>query len=177
MHDVLHAKWSEMGVWTSKYLKRERNKALFSSKSSNDYDFRVSERLLTLENVCSTFCVRSKVKRAFKRWNILNGREITHNSRQNRRVITILEFLGVSWRWKTYALHSACEMERKRRLNVWNILNGREIKHNYLQNRRVITILEFLGVLWRRKTFALRSACEMEWKGHLNVEISQTGGK
>ena len=118
MHYVLHAKSSEMGVWTSKYLKRERNKALFSSKSSNDYDFRVSERLLTLENVCSTFCVRSKVKRAFKRWNILNGREITHNFRQNRRVITISEFLCLFWCWKTNALRYACEMDWNGRLNV-----------------------------------------------------------
>ena len=74
---------------------RERNNAQFSSKFENDYDFRVSGRVLTLENVCSTFCMRNGGKRAFERRNILKGREITHNFRQNRRMIAILEFVGL----------------------------------------------------------------------------------
>ena len=61
----------------------------------NDYDFFVSVLVLTLENVCTTFCVRSGVKFAFNRRNILNGREITHNFRHNRRMIAICESLGL----------------------------------------------------------------------------------
>ena len=95
MHCILHAKWSEKGVLTSKYLKRQRNNASFSSKSSNASDFRVSVLVLTLENLCTTFCERNGVKREFKRRNILSGREITHNFRHNRRMLTILELLGL----------------------------------------------------------------------------------
>ena len=84
----------------------------------NDSDFRVPGLVLSLEIVCTTFCVRNGVKRALKRRNILNGREITHNFLQNRRMIAILAFLGLFWRWKTYALRSACELESKWRLNV-----------------------------------------------------------
>ena len=94
MHYVLHAKWSENGAYTTKYLKREGNDAYFSSKSANDYDFRVSVPVLTLEIVGTAFCMRNGVKRALKRRNILKGREITHNFRQRRPMITILEFLG-----------------------------------------------------------------------------------
>ena len=95
MHYVLHAKWSENGAYTTKYLKREGNDAYFSSKSANDYDFRVSVPVLTLEIVGTTFCMRNGVKRAFKRRYILNGREMTHNFRHNRGIIMILEFLGL----------------------------------------------------------------------------------
>ena len=77
----------------------------------NAYDFFVSVLVLMLENVCTTFCVRSGAKFAFNRRNILNGREITLNFSQNRRMITILEFLGLFGRWKTYALRSEFEME------------------------------------------------------------------
>ena len=63
--------------------------------SMDDYDFRVPGLVLTLGNVCTTFCMRNGVKRVFKRRNILSGREIAHNVRQNRRMITILEFLGM----------------------------------------------------------------------------------
>ena len=46
-------------------------------KSTNDFDFLVSGLVSTLENVCMTFGTHDAVKRAFKRRNILNGREIT----------------------------------------------------------------------------------------------------
>ena len=95
MHYVLHVKWSEKEVQTPKYRKRERNNALFSSKSTNDSDLRVSGFVLTLENVCTTFCEQNGVKRPFKRRNILNGNEMTHNFRQNRRMKAICESLGL----------------------------------------------------------------------------------
>ena len=49
-------------------------------------------------------------EKGVRRRNILNGREITLNFRQNRRMLAILEFLGLFGRWKTYALRSAFEM-------------------------------------------------------------------
>ena len=52
-------------------------------------------RVLTLENECTTLCMRNGVKWAFERRNILNRKDITHNFRQNLRMITILEFLGL----------------------------------------------------------------------------------
>ena len=94
MHYVLHVKWSQKDVHTLKYLKRVRNNAQFSSKSTNESDLRVSGFVLTLENVCTSFCMQNGVKFAFKRRNILNGREITHNFRQNRLTIAICESLG-----------------------------------------------------------------------------------
>ena len=95
MHYVLHVKWSEIRVYTSKYFKRERNNAQFSSKSTNDCCLRVFGRFSVLENVCTTFCMQNGVKFAFKRRNNLNGREITHNFRQNRRMKAIYESLGL----------------------------------------------------------------------------------
>ena len=89
MHYVLHVKWSEKDVQTPKYLKRERNNAQFSSKSTNDCDLRVFGRFSVFENVCTKFCMQNGVKFAFKRGNILNGIEITHNFRQNRRMQAI----------------------------------------------------------------------------------------
>ena len=67
----------------------------------DDHDFRVPGHVLTLGNVCTTFCVRSGVKFAFNRRYILNEREITLNFRQIRRMVTILEFLGLFGRWNT----------------------------------------------------------------------------
>ena len=95
MYYVLHVKWSEIRVYASKYFKRERNNAQFSSKSTNESNLRVSGFVLTLESVCTTFCMQNGVKFAFKRRNIFNGREITHNFRQNRRMKAIYETLGL----------------------------------------------------------------------------------
>ena len=44
-------------------------------------DFSVSGFDSALENVFTTFCMQNGVKFAFKRGNILNGNEITHNFR------------------------------------------------------------------------------------------------
>ena len=52
-------------------------------------------RVLTLENECTTLCMRNGVKFAFNRRNILSGKEIAHNVRQNRRMLTILEVVGL----------------------------------------------------------------------------------
>ena len=118
MHYVLHVKWSEIRVYASKYFKRERNNAQFSSKSTNDCDLRVFGRFSVLENVCTTFCMQNGVKFAFQRRNILNGREIMRNFRENQRMIAILVFPGLIRRLKTYSLRTACKMERKGRSNV-----------------------------------------------------------
>ena len=93
MHYVLHVKWSEKEVQTPKYVKREKNNAQFSSKSTNERDLRVFGFVLTLGNVCTTFCKQNGVKFAFKCRNILNGNEITHKFRQNQRMIAICESL------------------------------------------------------------------------------------
>ena len=89
--------------------------------------------------------MRSGVKFAFNRRNILNGREITHNFRQNRRMVTILEFLGCfdAGKCMHYVLHSKWSEKGVRRRNI---LNGREITLNFRQNRRMLAILEFLGL-------------------------------
>ena len=52
-----------------------------------------------------------------------------------------------------------------------NISNGREITHNYCQNRRTIATFVCLGSFRRWKTRALRSARMMQWKERLNAEI------
>ena len=70
-----------------------------------------------LEIACTTFGTHDAVKRAFKRRNILNGREITYSYRQNRRIIAICVCLGLFRQWKTRALRSACIMQLKERLN------------------------------------------------------------
>ena len=111
MHYVLHVKWSEIRVYTSKYFKRERNNAQVSSISTIDCDLRVSGYVLTLEKVCTTFCMQNGVKFACKRRNILSRRDRTHNFRQNRRMTAICESLGAFRCWKTYALRPACKME------------------------------------------------------------------
>ena len=77
-----------------KYFKRDRNNAQFSSKSTNESDLRVSGFVLTLEKVCTTFSMQNGVKFPFKRRNILNGREISRNFRENRRMIAISVSLG-----------------------------------------------------------------------------------
>ena len=111
MHYIQHAKWSEICVYTSLYFTRERNNAQFSSKATNDCYLRGFGRFSVLANVCTTCCMQNGVKFAFKRRNILNRNEITHNFPQIRRMIAIGESLGAFRCWKTYALRSACKME------------------------------------------------------------------
>ena len=131
----------------------------------------------TLEIAWTTFRTHNAMKRAFKRWNISNGREIWLNYRKNRRMIAICVRLVSSRRWKSRELRSAPIKQWKQRLNVVNISNGWEISLNYRENRRMIAICVCLVFLRRWKTRTLRSARIMQWKVHLNVEISQTGGK
>ena len=113
----------------------------------------------------------------FKRRSISNGIEITINLLQNPRMIAMCVFLGLFRRWEASALHIACKLEWKKRLNVKVISGGRDKSLNFFQNRRMIAICVFLGLFRRWKSYALRSACKMEWKERLNVEISQTGKK
>ena len=181
--------------------------------------FRVSGLVSTLENACTPFCTHNAVKIAFKLRNFSNGREITHNFRQNRPMVAICVCLGVFRRWETRGLRSARIMQWKYRLNDEisqtgeklriivvkidelllfacvrvcfvdrkrvpcvlhavrgalkrrSISNGREITHNYCQNRRTIAICVCLGLFRRRKSRALRSARIMQLKDRLNAEI------
>ena len=64
------------------------------------------------------FCMYNRVKRALKRRNISNGREITQNFRRNRQMIEFCDLIGLLRRWKTRAIHSRSIMQRKERLNV-----------------------------------------------------------
>ena len=116
--------------------------------SMDDYDFRVPGLVLTLGNVCTTFCMRNGVNRAFERRNILNSRELTHNFLQIRRMIAIFCFCACFYAAKGmhYVLHAKwSEQTFERR----NILSGREITHNSLQNRRMLTILEIVNLFLR----------------------------
>ena len=111
MHYVLHAQCSENYVKTSKYLKRERKNSQFWSKSTNDRDLRVSVRVSTLDNVCTTFCTHNAVKGAFERRNNTNGKEMTLNFGQYRRMIAICVCLSLFQRWEKRALRSARIMQ------------------------------------------------------------------
>ena len=101
----------EKGVKTSKYIKWERNKSSFSSKSGNECELCVSGIVSTLETACAAFHKYNAVKRAFKRRNISNGREIKLNFRQNRQMITICVYMRLFRRWKPRALHSTSIMQ------------------------------------------------------------------
>ena len=102
----------------SKYLKRERNKTQYSSKSTNYCDLRVSGLLAKMENACTTFCTHNAVISVFKRRNTSNGREITLNYRPYSQIIVNYVCLGLFRRWKTSALRSARIMQRKERFSV-----------------------------------------------------------
>ena len=67
---------------------------------------------------CTTFCTHNAVKRAIKRRNISNGREVSLNFLQNRRIIAVCVYLGLCRRRKTRALRSACITQGKVPLNV-----------------------------------------------------------
>ena len=84
----------------------------------NYCNLRVSGIASTSENTCTTFCTHNAVKRAFKRRSISNGREISINFLQNRRIIAVCVYLGLLRRRKTRALRSACITQCKVRLNV-----------------------------------------------------------
>ena len=52
-----------------------------------------------MENACTTFCTHNAVKIAFLQRSISNGREISLNFLQNRRIIAICVSLGLFRRW------------------------------------------------------------------------------
>ena len=100
----------------------------------------------------------NSVKRAFKRRNISSDREIELNLHQNRtndydlRVSGLVSTLeNASTTFCTYNLV-------KKAFERQNISNGREINHNFGQNRRMIAICLCLGLFRSWKTRALRSA-------------------
>ena len=64
------------------------------------------------------FWTNNAVIRAFKRRSISNGREISLNLLQNRRIIATSVYLGSFRRWKTRVLRSARMMQWKVCLNV-----------------------------------------------------------
>ena len=82
------------------------------------------------EQSCTTFCTHNGVKMAFKRRNISNGREITHNCRQNRWIIAIFVCLGSFRRWRAHALRSARIMQWKERLSDEISRSGGEYRIN-----------------------------------------------
>ena len=71
-----------------------------------------------VREACTTFCTHNAVKRAFKRRNISNGREMSLNFLQNRRIIAVCVHLGLFRRRKSRALRSARITHCKVRLNV-----------------------------------------------------------
>ena len=79
---------------------------------------RVSGIASTTEITCTTFGTLNAVKRAFKRRSISNGREISLNFLQNRRIIAVCVYLGLLRQRKTRALRSASITQCKVRLNV-----------------------------------------------------------
>ena len=81
------------------------------TKSMNDCDLRVSRLISMMENACTAFCTHNAVKTAYKHRNIFNWREMTHNFRQNRRIIAICVCLSFFRRWRTRALSSARTMQ------------------------------------------------------------------
>ena len=94
---------------TSKYLKRVGNIAYLSTKSKNYCNLRVPELDSTKENPCTMFRKHNAVQSAFKSRNISNGRDISLNFLQNRRIIAICVYLGLFRRWRTgvyYVLHA-----------------------------------------------------------------------
>ena len=131
----------------------------------------------TKENTCTTFGTHKAVHSASKRRNISNGREISLNSLQNRRMIVNYQCLDLFRRWKTACTTFCKHNAVKRAFQCRNILNGKEISLNFLQNRRFIAIFVCPSLFRRWKTRALRSARTTQCKGRLNVEISQPGEK
>ena len=61
--------------------------------SMDDYDFRVPGLVLTLGKSMHYVLHAKWSEQVVKRRNILSRREITHNFRQNCRMLTILEIL------------------------------------------------------------------------------------
>ena len=85
-------------------------------------------------------------EKGVRRRNVLNGREITLNFRQNRLMLAILEFLGLFLTLENVCTMFCIQNGMKRAIKRRNILNGREITHNFRQNRPTLAILEFLGL-------------------------------
>ena len=149
----------------------------FEKKTKNDCDLHASGLASTLETAWNTFRAHNAMKRAFNRRNISNGREISLNYRQNRRMIAICVFLRMFRCAKSRAPCSARIIQWKQRFNVVYISNEWEISLNYRKNRGMIAICVRLVSSRRWKSRELRSARIMLWKEHLIVEISQPGVK
>ena len=129
----------------------------------------------TLENACTMFGTLDAVKRAFKRRNILNGREITYSYRQNRRVIAFCVCLSLFRRWRTRALRSACS---ERCVETSKYLKRERINATLLSESTNDCDLRVCGLVSTlQNSHALRPARIMQWEGRLNDEISQTGEK
>jgi hypothetical protein len=89
------AKFSNLGLQTSKYLNRDGNYFHFSSKSTNDRGLRVVGLLSKHSTACTMFCAQNAVISAFKCRNISIGKEITVIFRQKRRMIEFCGLLGL----------------------------------------------------------------------------------
>jgi hypothetical protein len=89
------AKFSNLGLQTSKYLNRDGNYVHFSTKSTSDRVLRVAGLVSKLHTACTMLCARNAVIWAFKRRNISIGKEITVIFRQKRRMIEFCELSGL----------------------------------------------------------------------------------
>ena len=93
---------------------------------------------------CTTFCKHNAVKKAFTLRNISNGREISFNFLQNRRIIAICVYLGLFRRRKTRALRSAHITPWKVRLNVEIFRTGEKYR---LISYKIDELLQF-ACIW-----------------------------
>ena len=90
--------------------------------------------------------MRNGVKFGFKRGNIINGREITGNYRENHRRISDFRVSGFDSAlenvFTAFCMQNGEKFAFKRR----NILNRREITRNFRENQRMKAICESLGL-------------------------------
>jgi hypothetical protein len=105
------AKFSNLGLQTSKYLNREGNYCHFSPKATNDRVLRVVGLLSKHSTACTMFCAQNAVISAFKCRNISIGKEIAVIFRQNRRMIEFCELPGLFRSFIRRALCSARKMQ------------------------------------------------------------------
>jgi hypothetical protein len=86
VHNALRLKCSSLGAYTTKYLNREENYCLFSTKKTNVRILRIVGLVSRLNKPCRMFCASNAVIWSFKRRNISIGKEITVVFCQNRRM-------------------------------------------------------------------------------------------
>jgi hypothetical protein len=107
---VIRVIWSDVGIWTSKYLQREANYGHVASKSTKYRALQAVGLDRMPKTACTMFWLWNWVIWAFERRHISGGKIITIMFRQNRRRIVFCESLGLFQRVIQRALCSACKM-------------------------------------------------------------------